>query len=253
MRILISNDDGIQSPGIEALVKALHREHEVIVAAPGGQQSAKSQALTVKDRVYVEEYLPLKEKYGVEALAVHGTPADSVKLYIEGVLGKKQELLPDLVISGINDGPNLGTDILYSGTIGAASEGVVQKAKALAVSLDYQAEYSFDFVAEQLAVKLPKLMELTQKFSLLNINFPKRLAADYKWIWTRQGIRDYANAYVAQKDEDGRTFYVVGGHPIDDGNPPETDTMVHGTGNVSVTPLQLDRTILAGLELGAEL
>ena len=120
IRILISNDDGIQSPGIEALVKVLHKEHKVIIAAPVTQQSAMAHALTVRKRLYVEHYAPLEEKYGVEALMVSGTPTDCVKLYMEGIAKEKI----DLVISGINNGSNLGTDILYSGTLGAALEDI---------------------------------------------------------------------------------------------------------------------------------
>ena len=143
MRILITNDDGIQSPGLEALVKVLHKEHEVIVAAPASQQSAKAHAITVRERLYVEEYAPLQDAYGIKALAISGTPADTVKLYVEGIIQRNPALKPDLVISGINDGSNVGTDILYSGTIGAATEGYVQGVNGLAVSLDYNAEYDF--------------------------------------------------------------------------------------------------------------
>lgn len=247
MRILISNDDGIQSAGIEALVKALYREHEVIVAAPAGQQSAKAHAITVRDRLYVEEYQPLQDRYGIKALAIGGTPADTVKLYIEGIIRRDRELMPDLVISGINDGSNLGTDMLYSGTIGAASEGFVQGIDSVAVSLEYDAEYSFDFVAEQFAGRLPELLGRGSGRKLLNVNFPRRLSDGYEWIWCRQGVRDYQNAYERQQDEEGRVFYTVGGLPLLTGNADDTDVMVTDRGNISVTPLQLDKTDFSAL------
>ena len=247
MRILISNDDGIQSAGIEALVKALYREHEVIVAAPAGQQSAKAHAITVRDRLYVEEYQPLQDRYGIKALAIGGTPADTVKLYIEGIIRRDRELMPDLVISGINDGSNLGTDMLYSGTIGAASEGFVQGIDSVAVSLEYDAEHSFDFVAEQFAGRLPELLGRGSGRKLLNVNFPRRLSYCYEWIWCRQGVRDYQNAYERQQDEEGRVFYTVGGLPLLTGNADDTDVMVTDRGNISVTPLKLDKTDFSAL------
>lgn len=253
MRILITNDDGIQSPGLEALVKVLHKEHEVIVAAPASQQSAKAHAITVRERLYVEEYAPLQEAYGIKALAISGTPADTVKLYVEGIIQRNSALKPDLVISGINDGSNVGTDILYSGTIGAATEGYVQGVNGLAVSLDYNAEYDFEVVAKEIAARLYLLFPVGCGKTLLNINFPKRLAQQPKWLWCRQGVRDYANAYQPHHDENGRLYYVVGGGPLDGGNPEDTDVMVTLAGNIAVTPLQLERTKYENLCPGTEL
>ncbi|MGM9539855.1 5'/3'-nucleotidase SurE [Anaerovibrio sp.] len=253
MRILISNDDGIRSEGIEALVRSLYREHEVVVAAPAGQQSAKAHAITVRDRLYVEEYRPLQDRYGIQALAIDGTPADTVKLYIEGIIRRDRALMPELVISGINDGSNLGTDMLYSGTIGAASEGFVQGIDAVAVSLEYNAEHSFEFVAEQFAGKLPELLGHSSGRKLLNVNFPRKLSGSYDWVWCRQGVRDYCNAYERQQDEAGRVFYTVGGSPLLAGNTDDTDVMVTCRGNISVTPLQLDKTDFSALPSGRNL
>ncbi len=253
MRILITNDDGIQSPGIEALVQVLHKDHQVIVAAPAAQQSAKAHAITVRERLYVEEYAPLQEKYGIQALAISGTPADTVKLYIEGIIQRNPDLKPDLVISGINDGSNVGTDILYSGTVGAATEGYVQGINGLAVSLDYNAEYSFQVVAREIAARLQILFPKDCERTLLNVNFPKRLAQQPRWIWCRQGVRDYANAYQPHHDEEGRLYYVVGGGPLDGGNPEDTDVMVSASGNIAITPLQLERTKYQNLRPGTEI
>ena len=253
MRILITNDDGIQSSGLEALVRALHKNHQIVVAAPAAQQSAKAHAITVRERLYVDEYAPLKDAYGIQALAIGGTPADTVKLYMEGIIKRDAALKPDLVISGINDGSNVGTDILYSGTIGAATEGYVQGINALAVSLDYNAEYSFDVAAEKIAEKLPQLFPHDCERKLLNVNFPKKMAEQAKWLWCRQGVRDYANAYQPQHDECGRLYYIVGGGPLDGGNPMDTDVMVTASGNIAVTPLQLERTNYENLCLGREL
>ena len=253
MRILITNDDGIQSPGLEALVRALHEKHQVIVAAPAAQQSAKAHAITVRERLYVDEYPPLQEAYGIKALAISGTPADTVKLYMEGIIQRDPAVKPELVVSGINDGSNVGTDILYSGTIGAATEGYVQGISALAVSLDYNAEYGFDVVAREVAARLELLFPAGCEKKLLNVNFPKRLSSQPKWLWCRQGVRDYANAYQPHHDEAGRLYYVVGGGPLDGGNQEDTDVMVSAGGNIAITPLQLERTNYEKLCLGTEL
>ena len=253
MRILITNDDGIQSAGLEALVRALHKEHQIVVAAPAAQQSAKAHAITVRERLYVDEYAPLRDAYHIQALAIGGTPADTVKLYMEGIIKRDPALKPDLVISGINDGSNVGTDILYSGTIGAATEGYVQGIAALAVSLDYHAEYAFDVVAEEIAARLPQLFPMDCGRKLLNINFPKKMSEQAKWLWCRQGVRDYANAYQPQHDENGKLYYVVGGGPLDGGNSGDTDVMAVASGNIAVTPLQLERTDYGNLCLGKEL
>ncbi|MCR5175657.1 MAG: 5'/3'-nucleotidase SurE [Anaerovibrio sp.] len=239
MKILISNDDGVQSPGIEALVKALYKNHEVTVAAPAGQQSAKAHAITVGQPLYVDEYKPLMEKYGIKAYGIHGTPADSVKLYLEGILEHKPEKYPELIISGINNGSNLGTDLIYSGTVGAAKEGFIHNIPSLAVSLDYHASISFDTAAEELSKKLPELVAAEDVPRLLNINFPKAFADDYAWYWASQGIRDYENAYIKKVSEDGRMSFVVEGEIIDEGNTPDSDVELCNAGHITVTPIRL--------------
>lgn len=236
INILISNDDGIQSPGIESLVKVLHKEHKVIVAAPATQQSAMAHALTVRKRLYVEHYAPLEEKYGIEALMISGTPTDCVKLYMEGIAKEKI----DLVISGINNGSNLGTDILYSGTLGAALEGYIHRVPAIALSLDYKAELTFDFVAETFVKKMGKLMNLSDKPQLLNVNFPKKLKADYNWYWAKQGVRDYENAFIPNTDDEGKLYYWVGGEIIDTGNSADTDIELANAGNITVMPVLMN-------------
>jgi 5'-nucleotidase len=134
LRILLSNDDGIKAAGIEALVRALHKEHEVIVSAPMKQQSGMSNALTIGSPIEVARDKVLEEKYGIEAWAVGGTPADSAKLYIEAFMTKDRPV--DLVVSGINHGANLATDIIYSGTVGAAMEGYFHDIPSFALCLD---------------------------------------------------------------------------------------------------------------------
>ena len=139
MRILISNDDGIQAKGLESLVKAFcAREHTVVVSAPARQQSGMAHALNVGRPLELIRGEALAEKYGIEAWAVDGTPTDSVKLYLEALAEEK----PDVVVSGINHGANLATDILYSGTVGAAMEGMLHDISSFAVSLDVDSTIS---------------------------------------------------------------------------------------------------------------
>lgn len=250
MKILLSNDDGIQAPGLEALLKALTLRHEVIVAAPAKQQSAMAHALSVQTKLYVDNYAPFQEKYGVVALQIAGTPTDCVKLYLEGIADE----MPDLVLSGINNGSNLGTDILYSGTLGAALEGHIHGIPAIAVSLDYKPEITFDFVAKEINKNLKKLLSLSDTPQLLNINFPKKLRDGYQWIWAEQGIRDYANAFKPHRDIDGRRFYFVGGEVMQQDNTPCSDIVLQEQGNITVTPIRRfwDDKVFLGNKLGKQ-
>ena len=155
MRILISNDDGIQAKGLESLVKAFcARKHTVVVSAPARQQSGMAHALNVGRPLELIRGEALAEKYGIEAWAVDGTPTDSVKLYLEALAEEK----PDVVVSGINHGANLATDILYSGTVGAAMEGMLHDISSFAVSLDVASTISYDEAAEEFALILERVM-----------------------------------------------------------------------------------------------
>ena len=150
MRILISNDDGIQAKGLEALVKAFcARKHTVIVSAPARQQSGMAHALNVGRPLELVRGEELAAKYGIEAWAVNGTPTDSVKLYLEALAEEK----PDVVVSGINHGANLATDILYSGTVGAAMEGMLHDIASFAVSMDVDSTISYEEAAEEMLLR----------------------------------------------------------------------------------------------------
>lgn len=137
MRILISNDDGISAPGLAVLSRVASRFGEVYVCAPAGQCSAMSHKLTINIPLRVEEHTDIPG--AVKAWSVTGTPADCVKLALDALLG----FTPDLVLSGINDGYNAGYDIIYSGTVGAAMEGIMGRVPAIAVSTEAHADYSY--------------------------------------------------------------------------------------------------------------
>ena len=201
MRILISNDDGIQSQGLEALVRVfLAREHTVIVSAPARQQSGMAHALNVGRPLELLRGEALAEKYGIEAWAVDGTPTDSVKLYLEALAEEK----PDVVVSGINHGANLATDILYSGTVGAAMEGMLHDISSFAVSLDVDSTISYGEAAEEFALLLERVMAARPSADaprpiFWNVNFPRAYALGEdgrpQVVFGRQGKRDYHNAF----------------------------------------------------------
>lgn len=246
LRILLSNDDGIEAEGIEALVRALHKDHEVIVAAPMHQQSGMAHALTVGAPIEAAENARLQKKYGIKALAIAGTPTDAVKIYLEALAGDAK---PDLVVSGINHGANLATDILYSGTVGAAMEGYLHDISAIALSLEINSELSYDEAAAVFADDLPKLLDHeNKKLCFYNINFPKRLKdGQAQYVFGRQGKRDYINAFKKEMKA-GKTYYTIAGEIYDSDKGSATDIYATEAGFISVTPLIIDMSDYVALE-----
>lgn len=240
MRILISNDDGYEAEGIRALASVLSAEHEVIVVAPEYQQSGMSHAITVakpmelKNRKNISGY-----ENTLEAWSICGTPADCVKIYLESMAEGR---MPDLVISGINHGANLGTDVLYSGTVGAAIEGFQHDITAIAISRDYDSKLPMGKVAEIFVNSfMQQLLDMDEKPSLYNVNFPRVLRENPELVFTRQGKRDYTNAF-RRIEEDGRVYFMMQGEIYDHHNDESTDIEAIKNGFVTVTPLQLDLT-----------
>ena len=240
MRILLSNDDGIKAAGIEALVRALCKEHEIIVSAPMKQQSGMSNALTIGSPIEVARDKVLEEKYGIEAWAVGGTPADSAKLYIEAFMTKDRPV--DLVVSGINHGANLATDIIYSGTVGAAMEGYFHDIPSFALSLDAASKLTYDEAAEIFARDLSKLMPEDGKVFLYNVNFPLFLKDGLsQYVYGRQGKRDYLNAFT-KEERNGKVYYTMAGEVYDSDKGSATDIYATEQGYISITPLVADMT-----------
>lgn len=240
MRILLSNDDGIKAAGIEALVRALHKEHEVIVSAPMKQQSGMSNALTIGSPIEVARDKVLEEKYGIEAWAVGGTPADSAKLYIEAFMTKDRPV--DLMVSGINHGANLATDIIYSGTVGAAMEGYFHDIPSFALSLDAASKLTYDEAAEIFARDLSKLMPEDGKVFLYNVNFPLFLKDGLsQYVYGRQGKRDYLNAFT-KEERNGKVYFTMAGEVYDSDKGSATDIYATEQGYISITPLVADMT-----------
>lgn len=230
-RLLVTNDDGVTADGIRVLAAALDGLGEVWVVAPETEQSGASHALTL-DR-------PLRaRRLGERRFAVSGTPTDCVTMAMSHLMGDGP---PDLVLSGINRGPNMGADVHYSGTVSAAFEGVILGSPALAVSQQLGDGMSYDGAA-RFARHLAEWILATglPENTLLNVNVP---AGEPRGVrLTRLGARQYTEGVIAQTDPRGRPiFWIGGGQPVWEATA-GTDFHELASGFVTVTPLQLDMT-----------
>lgn len=234
MHILLSNDDGYLAEGLAALAGALSELAEISVVAPDKNRSAASNSLTLE--------LPLRAHLADNGfIKVDGTPTDCVHLAITGLLAKE----PDMVIAGINHGSNLGDDVIYSGTVAAATEGRFLGLPAIAISLASTDEpVHFDTAAHVAVILLQQLIDkpLPQDI-LLNVNVPDVSLKDLKGFQaTRLGQRHKSEPVIKHKDPRGRIIYWVGPPGAEQDAGPGTDFFAINTGYVSVTPLQLDLT-----------
>ncbi len=236
MRILVTNDDGIFAEGLEHLANALGAIAEVVVVAPDREQSASSHSLTLNRPLRLKR---VREHW----YAVDGTPTDCVNLGIQGLLKEKP---PDLVVSGINFGLNVGGDVTYSGTVSAAFEASLHHLPGIAFSQEVQEGVSFSAAAELARDMVSALSEgVLSSDLLLNINIPAGEPAGVKW--TRLGKRTYRQTVVEKLDPKGRKYYWIAGTPEWE---EEIGTDYHALteGFVSVTPLHLDLTDYRDLE-----
>jgi 5'-nucleotidase len=236
-RILVTNDDGYTSEGIQVLADALEGIGEIWVVAPNREQSAVSHALTL-DR-------PLRiERLGARRISVDGTPTDCVAIAISKLMEGRS---PDLVVSGINFGFNMGADVHYSGTVSAAFEGVILGVPAMAVSLGVGEGLSFH-IAARFARELAQwiLTNGLPSDTLLNVNVPVGSPIGVKL--TQLGVRRYTEGVIEETDPRGRKIYWIGGgQPVWEAIP-DTDFHEVACGYVSVTPLHLDMTDDRSLE-----
>lgn len=238
MRLLLANDDGIFAEGISILRRVLEEVAEKVwVVAPDRERSGAGHAITVHRPLRVREVQFQNEKS--KGWVVDGTPADCVKLGLEDLLDGK----PDMVIAGINYGPNLGTDVLYSGTVSAAVEGTINDLPSVAVSLaTYAPQPDFSLAASFVRDLIPVVLEhgLPQG-TLLNVNVPPGEPRGIRI--TRLGNLRYINVIDKRTDPRGRTYFWMAGEPFSpDGNDPETDIGAVRQGYISITPVQIDLT-----------
>lgn len=245
MRLLITNDDGVGARGLWALVERarLCSGMQVTVVAPDRERSATGHAISVHQPI---EVCDISDAGGsVKVFSASGTPADCVKLAVEGILDEP----PDLLISGINRGPNLGTDVFYSGTVSAALEGALLGIKSMAVSLtafqnlDYSA--AADFAIEQAlsAAEDPSWPKL------VNVNVPAipRDAIAGVAI-TRLGVQTYRDAFKRREDPRGRCWYWLSGTLVEKDEIDDTDTCAVRRNLISITPLSTDLTDMRGID-----
>ena len=233
MTILITNDDGIGSPALYGLREELKSLGRVFIVAPDRDQSATSHSLTL--------YRPMRiERPEADVYAIDGTPTDCVLAAMHGLL----PIAPDLVVSGVNRGPNMGDDVFYSGTIAAAIEGALQGLPALAFSLVTSGPADFGYACRFARALVDTVTErgLPAK-SVLNVNVPARPAAEIKGVRiTKLGQRVYEDALIERVDPRGRNYYWIGGDAPIWQPEPESDFLAVDEGYVSVTPLHLDLT-----------
>ena len=235
--ILVSNDDGIQAPGLVALARALRSVGDVVVVAPERNWSAVGHTKTMHKPLRASEVAFLD---GIPAFQTSGSPSDCVALAVLGLVGRKI----DLVASGINHGANVGTDILYSGTFAAASEATLVGISAFAISLDYSNYLNYR-AAAAFAVELARklLSAPRERPWLLNVNVPDRPDGQLAGVEiTRLGQRLYQDALVERLDPRGRRYYWIGGEVptgvVEEG----TDIGALAAGRITVTPVRLDLT-----------
>jgi 5'-nucleotidase len=247
MRILITNDDGVYAPGIAALHQSLSTEHEVVVVAPETEQSAVGHAITIVDPIRVR---PLGPRTGMNGWAISGTPADCVKLAICELLDQP----PQMVLSGINNGSNVGVNLLYSGTISAASEAAIRGLPALAISLDSHDRQADFEPASKIALHLVNNYNTLnmQTGALLSVNVPALPAGEMRgYRITRQSMGRLTERFLRRQDPRGRTYYWQDGEIME----PEGSDCDHGAllaGYITLTPVSHDLTAhraLGGLSL----
>ena len=239
MNILLSNDDGYQAPGLMMLAEQLSEIGDVVVVAPDRDRSGASNSLTLVN--------PLRaETMANGFIRVDGTPTDCVHLAITGLLERE----PDLVVSGINAGPNMGDDVLYSGTVAAATEGRFLGLPALAISMNSHSPSYFETGARVAEILVRKLLsESLAENVILNVNVPDIPYAQLNgFVSTRLGHRHKAEPVVKSQDPRGRTIYWVGPAGAEQDAGPGTDFHAIRQNCVSVTPLHVDLTRHSALE-----
>ncbi len=249
MRILIGNDDGIHSVGLHALAEALAEAgHEITVVCPDRERSATGHSLTLHQPIRAE-LVTSGFSSQITAWSCSGMPADCIKLALDALVSQP----PQLVFSGINQGQNLGTDILYSGTVSAAMEGSIEGISSIAMSLasytssDFQpaAQFACKLVADLQSESLPV-------GTLLNVNVPPVPAEEFAGVvWARQGVRRYVDVFEKRVDPRGKTYYWIAGEVVEEGAdaiakdlPADLPADVEAIGKnyITITPLHYNLT-----------
>lgn len=231
--ILLSNDDGYQAKGLRTLAIALRRVADVVICAPETEQSATSHSLTL--------HRPLRLRHvDDQVFAIDGTPADAVYVALHSN-GRVLPRRPDLVVSGLNHGLNLGADVFYSGTVAAAREGALRGIPALAASADPEADHVMAAdLCTSIAMQLLGSHDGSRTAPLLNVNVPP--GRGWPVCATRLGFRLYEESVEFRHDPRGREYLWIGGAGVTNGALAGSDTEAYDRGCVGITPLSLDLT-----------
>jgi 5'-nucleotidase len=228
MRVVLTNDDGVTSPGILSLKSVLEREHEVWVFAPDGERSGTSHRITLGAPV-------MKKKVAERVYACSGSPADCVLLVLLGALPFR----PEVVVSGINIGPNIGTDLVYSGTAAAARQAALMGIPAVAASLNaMEPPFRFDPLARFIALNMEQFVRLWDERHFVNINAPN-LEAYAGTAITRPSRRRYHDKLTEFSLPDGSSCYFLHGPPPETDREPESDWEAVMQNKVSISPVLL--------------
>jgi 5'-nucleotidase len=237
MNILLTNDDGIHAPGLRALAAALSDIGTVTVVAPSHERSASAQSLTLRQPIYCDQLA--EREYAIE-----GTPADAMIVALHTLLEEK----PDIVVSGINPGANLGENIYYSGTVGAAMEGAINRLPAVALSLVCRRrEIDFTPATDFARSLIPLVLrEGLPPGVLLNVNIPRDWSGEVRL--TRQSSKIMRNVLQPGTDPRGRRYFWLSEQQFIGGMDPDTDHAAVRDGAISITPLEVDHTHAPSLD-----
>ena len=246
MKLLITNDDGVYAPGIRALAKAFCEEHDVVVVAPDSERSGAAHSITLTTPLRVKE-VALEDLPGVPTFAVNGTPVDCLKIAC-GNLG----VTPDLVISGVNLGANLGSDVLYSGTVSAAMAAAAEGLPAIAGSVCANKPKNFAPVIQAIKDMAPYAMK--GMCHVVNINAPDLpMEAIKGYRFTASSRQQYERAYVEREDPYRQKYYWIPVRKLTTFAPDEdTDERWVQEGYIAIVPLKLDMTDYACLKMWKE-
>ncbi len=240
MLILVTNDDGINAPGIKALSDTLRDLGRVIVAAPDRERSAASHSLTLHRPLRIEELAP-------DYYSIDGTPTDCIHLAVHVILKDRK---PDLLVSGINRGGNLGQNITYSGTVWAALEGNLMGIPSFAVSLEENNKMDYG-PAARFAAKMAKWIgdHGLPSDTILNVNVPSDSKQDLdRFLVTHQGWRRFNESVIEKTDPRGKSYFWIGGKQMPPEGERDTDVGAIRDGYISVTPLHADMTNYKALD-----
>lgn len=229
--ILVTNDDGILSPGLDPLIEAAGRHGEVWVVAPDVENSGVSHAITLTRPLRVH-------KVGERRYALSGTPVDCVFIGINHILPQR----PAFIFSGVNRGPNLGYDVIYSGTVGAAMEGTIQKVPSAAFSMVSNGDFRFADIAHLVGQMVDRIVENGVPDGVtLNVNIPDQTLGEFKGFKvTRLGNRQYSSEVLKREDPRGGSYLWVGGSRVTNETSTDADTGAIAGGWASISPVTPD-------------